>query len=394
MKGNVVIPTYNEKENIEKTISEVTKVLEQVKTSDFGILIVDDSSPDGTADIVKKIIKTNPLVTLHVRTKKEGLGAAYLDGIDFAFRNLGAEAVIQFDGDLSHPPEKLPEFIKKLEQGYDIVIGTRYRKGGSIPSNWGPHRKLLSFCGNLFVKIMFFESRVTDWTAGFKGIKKEMFYSCKDKVKDMSGYTFQAAFTKATIDSGASIIEIPYHFVDRVYGKSKMGMDYFKDMLHFVIKTKIAETLKSRFGKVFIAGGIGMLFQLSTYALIIRDLIVKKNVLNLSQHLNLFGFDVFLPLTIATLLAIELGILATFIINNKWAFNDNSKNNPISLVKGLLKVNMVASGAIVIQLSIVAIGEMIFGSTLLIDLIFQGFGVLIGLIWNFYFYKKFVWRVK
>jgi len=93
MKGNVVIPTYNEKENIEKTISEVTKVLEQVKTSDFGILIVDDSSPDGTADIVKKIIKTNPLVTLHVRTKKEGLGAAYLDGIDFAFRNLGAEGL-------------------------------------------------------------------------------------------------------------------------------------------------------------------------------------------------------------------------------------------------------------------------------------------------------------
>ena len=394
MKGYIVIPTYNEKENIEKTVSEVTKVLATVKSSDFGILIVDDSSPDGTGDIVKQIIENNPLVTLHTRTKKEGLGAAYLDGIDFAFQKLGAEAIIQFDADLSHPPEVLPKFIEKLEQENDLVIGTRYRKGGAIPSNWGPHRKLLSFCGNLFVRIMFMDKRVTDWTAGFKGMRKEMFYKCKDKVKDMSGYTFQASFTKAAVDSGATIVEVPYHFVDRVYGKSKMGMDYIKDMLLFVIKTKLHEILTGRFGKVFIAGGIGMLFQLSSYALIIRNLIIEQNLLNLSENINLFGFDLFLPIIIATLLAIEVGIIATFFINNKWAFNDNSKNDLVPFIKGLVKVNLVASGAILIQLSIVAIGESLFGTKLLTDLIFQGFGVLVGLIWNFYFYKKFVWRVK
>ena len=394
MKGIIVIPTYNEKENIEKTIFEVPKVLDHVKTSNFGILIVDDSSPDGTAEIVKKIIETNSRVTLHIRTKKEGLGAAYLDGIDLAFTKLGADAVIQFDADLSHPPEVLPLFIENLEKGYDLVIGTRYRKGGSIPSNWEPHRKMLSFCGNLFVRIMFVESRVTDWTAGFKGIKKGTFYKCKDNVKDMSGYTFQASFTKSAVDSGASITEVPYHFIDRVYGKSKMGMDYVQDMLLFVIKTRVKEFLVSRFGKVFIAGGVGMLFQLSSYALIIRSLVVEQNILKLPPRVSVFGLDILLPLTLATLIAIEIGIISTFLINNKWAFNDNIKNNPFSLLKGLVKVNMVASGAILIQLSIVAIGEALFGTTLLIDLIFQSFGVLIGLIWNFYFYKKFVWRVK
>ncbi len=393
MKGTIVIPTYNEKENIEKTIFEVTKVLEHVKTSDFGILIVDDSSPDGTGEIVKKIIETNSLVTLHTRTKKEGLGAAYLDGIDFAFQKLGAQAVIQFDADLSHPPEILPYFIEQLEKDFDLVVGTRYRKGGSIPSNWAPHRKLLSFGGNLFVRTMFMDSRVTDWTAGFKGISKEIFYKCKDKVKDMSGYTFQASFTKSAIDSGASVTEIPYHFTDRVFGKSKMGMDYIKDMLYFVIRTRAKEVLESRFGKVFIAGGIGMLFQLSSYALIIRNLVVEKNIFNLATHLNFFGFDIFLPLTLATLIAIEAGIIATFLINNKWAFKDSSKNDLFTILKGIIKVNIVASGAILIQLGIVAIAESLFGSTLFIDLIFQAFGVLIGLIWNFYFYKKFVWRV-
>jgi dolichol-phosphate mannosyltransferase len=394
MKGHIVIPTYNEKENIEKTIYEVTKVLETVKTSDFGILIVDDSSPDGTGELVKQIIETNPFVTLHTRAKKEGLGAAYLDGIDFAFQKLGAQAIIQFDGDLSHPPEVLPLFIKQLENDIDLVIGTRYRKGGSIPSNWAPHRKLLSFCGNLFVRIMFMEPRVTDWTAGLKGIKKGMFYKCRDKVKDMSGYTFQASFTKAALDSGASVSEIPYHFVDRVYGKSKMGMDYVQDMLKFVFKTRINQTLAGRFGKVFMAGGIGTIFQLSSYAFLIRNLVVSQNIFNLVEHINVLGFDIFLPLAVATLLAIEVGIIATFYINNKWAFKDNSKDDLFSLVKGIIKVNLVASGAIVIQLGIVAIGESIFGTTLFIDLIFQSFGVLVGLIWNFYFYKKFVWRVN
>jgi len=394
MKGIIVIPTYNEKENIEKTIFEVTKVLDKVKTSDFGILIVDDSSPDGTGEVVKKIIETNPRVTLHTRSKKEGLGAAYLDGIDFAFKKLGAEAIIQFDADLSHPPEVLPLFIKQLENDIDLVIGTRYRKGGSIPSNWAPHRKLLSFGGNLFVRIMFMDSRVTDWTAGFKGIKKEIFYKCKDKVKDMSGYTFQASFTKSVIDSGASVTEVPYHFVDRVYGKSKMGVDYIKDMFKFVVKMKITDVLKSRFGKVFVAGGIGMSIQLSSYALVIRTLIVEKHIFNLPSHIYIFGFDIFLPLTLATLIAIEFGIITTFFINNKWAFKENSKNNLFSLFKGIIKVNTVASGAIVIQLGIVAVGESLFGTTLFIDLIFQSFGVLVGLIWNFYFYKKFVWRAK
>jgi len=210
----------------------------------------------------------------------------------------------------------------------------------------------------------------------------------------MNGYIFQCSFTKAAIDSGATVTEVPYKFVDRVYGKSKMGADYIKDMLSFVVKTRFKELVGGRFIKVFAAGGLGALMQLSLYALFIRELFVTQNILGLAEKVDFGAIHLLPPVNIATFIAIECGIITSFLVNNFWAFNDHKKVNVLDIFKGLVKVNIVASGAIIIQLLIVALGIFFFGTTLFIDLIFQGFGILVGLIWNYYFYKKFVWRVK
>jgi len=150
----VIIPaTYNEKGNIERLITILeTEVFPKLKNHDMYILVADDNSPDGTADEVKKLMKkwANIGISSGIRN---GLGAAYIRGMTYAVEKLGADVMFEIDADLQHDPHKIPEFIKKIEQGYDMVIGNRYSDGGSIPENWPLIRKIFSIAANLFVKL-------------------------------------------------------------------------------------------------------------------------------------------------------------------------------------------------------------------------------------------------
>src|SRR5258706_11100904 len=175
MKIVIVPATYNEKDNIEKFITVLEEeVFPKIKDHEIHILVADDNSPDGTGDIVKRLMKKYKNLGIN-QGEKLGLGAAYVRTMGEAIDKMGADAVISIDADFQHDLNKIPEFVKKLEEGYDMVIGTRYSNGGSIPENWPPQRKMFSIVANLFVRSVFMKFSIHDWTGGFRGISKKVF---------------------------------------------------------------------------------------------------------------------------------------------------------------------------------------------------------------------------
>jgi dolichol-phosphate mannosyltransferase len=376
MRFFVIIPTYNEKENIDLTLNKLLDVFTRIQNHDMNILVTDANSPDGTADIVKNIQPKYPNIHLIVEKAKRGIGAAYSDAMEYAFSKLNADAVITFDADLSHDANIIPDMVKKAEEGLKYVAGSRYKKGGGIPPEWALHRKILSYCGNFFARTLYFHTGLTDFTSGFKLISKEVFDEVKDRFK-----------------SGFKVYEIPYKFKDRTLGKSKMTSEYFFNAFKFLIKLRINDFMNSRFGKVFIAGGTGAVSQFIVYYLF-HDLIEISDVLSLPISIRIVGFEIFPRYLISQFLSIEFGLTVSFLVNNLWAFSDNRLQG-FKLFRGYVKNHFVVSGGILIQLVIGQVLAALFGvEYVILKYIYQGVGILFGLIWNFYFYKKFVWKVK
>src|SRR5579859_1165248 len=164
----VIMPTYNEAENVKKMIPLLEKdVFPKVKNHTMHLLVVDDKSPDGTGKEVEKYMKEYKNVHL-LSGEKNGLGAAYVRGMKYAMDTMKADAVIEFDADFQHDPEDIPHLISAMDEGYDYVIGSRYIKGGAIPDNWGMDRKIKSRLGGIFAQIMFLMPNIHDLTAGYK----------------------------------------------------------------------------------------------------------------------------------------------------------------------------------------------------------------------------------
>lgn len=249
MKAVVLIPTFNEKDNILRLLNSLRKVLKEIKGWNFAILVVDDNSPDGTAEAVRLQTKKSKNIHLLLRRKKAGLGVAYLAGMKRAFDNLRADLVLVMDADLSHGPGYIPNFLKEVEKGADFVVGSRYIKGGAIAKKWALHRKFLSIFGNIIVSLMLGKNNLTDWTSGFRAIKKEVYrkvrpYMSKDKA-EFRGYTFNISFAYHTILEGFKASEVPIQFVDRTSGKSKLGMEYLLHTPIFLFKTRLKRLIKA-----------------------------------------------------------------------------------------------------------------------------------------------------
>ena len=215
MRVLVVIPTYNEAENIEAILRAVRGALPCA-----GILVVDDGSPDGTADLVEKA--AGELGEVHVlrRHGKSGLGSAYRAGFRWGLE-AGYDACVEMDADFSHDPAVLPSLVTRLEEGYELVIGSRYVPGGKIP-NWSWYRHLLSWGGNRYADIVL-GLGVADSTAGFRVYAASVLRRIElDRVR-ADGYGFQIEMTYRTRQLGGRISEVPISFVDRVAGESKMS---------------------------------------------------------------------------------------------------------------------------------------------------------------------------
>jgi len=228
----VIIPTYNEKENIEAIIR---KVISLPKT--FDILIIDDGSPDGTAEIVKKLqTEFSNRVHLLERAGKLGLGTAYLFGFDWALKH-NYDYIFEMDADFSHNPEDLLRLREALtEKGGDMSIGSRYTKGGQV-DDWPMFRKLISFGASLYVNAILWMG-IHDPTAGFVGYKRKVLESIDLNKIHSKGYAFQIEMKYATWKMKFKIIEVPIRFTDRQLGVSKMNSNIFNEAILGVLKMK------------------------------------------------------------------------------------------------------------------------------------------------------------
>jgi dolichol-phosphate mannosyltransferase len=231
-KAVIVIPTYNERENIIELITTIHSAVKDVKDYEVKMLFVDDSSPDGTGELIAAIAKHDDAVKLLSRNSKEGLGKAYVAGFKYAINNMYAEVVFEMDADLSHDPALIPLFLEEINDGSDFVIGSRYINGGSIPEKWTTFRKLNSKVANIFARYVAGLSDVRDCTSGYRAIHTAILKRLNLNALGAKGYAFQMNLLYACLLNGARVSEIPLKFVDRVNGKSKLR---FVDIQEFVV---------------------------------------------------------------------------------------------------------------------------------------------------------------
>jgi dolichol-phosphate mannosyltransferase len=215
MRPLVIIPTYNEAENIERILRRIADSLPSA-----GVLVVDDGSPDGTGDLVKSVAAELPDVHLLTRAAKSGLGSAYRAGFEWGLQR-DYDALIEMDADFSHDPAALPALLAPLEEGFDLSIGSRYIKGGAIP-NWARHRHMLSEGGNRYASVVL-GLGVADSTAGFRAYSAAIMRQLDLHLIRAEGYGFQIEMTYRAKQHGAKIVEVPITFVDRAAGVSKMS---------------------------------------------------------------------------------------------------------------------------------------------------------------------------
>ena len=240
-KSVVIIPTYNEKENIEAIIRAVMALEDK-----FDILVIEDGSPDGTADIVKRLMAGDFKGRLHIieRTGKLGLGTAYITGFKWAIEQK-YDFIFEMDADFSHDPKDVPRLLKEVrDNGYDVAIGSRYITGVNVV-NWPMGRVLMSYYASKYVQCVT-GIPVHDTTAGFKCYRRKVLETIDLDAIRFKGYAFQIEMKFTAYKLGFKIKEIPVIFVNRELGTSKMSGGIFGEALFGVIKLRLA----SMFGKI------------------------------------------------------------------------------------------------------------------------------------------------
>ena len=238
----VVLPTYNERENVEPMAAAILAALPEAR-----LLIVDDSSPDGTGTMADTLATSEPRVQVLHRPAKEGLGVAYRDGFRWALERDDVRAVVQMDADFSHDPQDLPRLLSPLMADADLVLGTRYVTGGGTVG-WPLHRQLISRAGTLFARMVLLLP-YHDLTGGFKAWRRELLEAIRLREANASGYGFQVETTWWAHRRGARIREIPIIFRERAAGRSKMTGSIVREALVLVLRLRmqaIGDTLRGR----------------------------------------------------------------------------------------------------------------------------------------------------
>lgn len=370
----VILPTYNERENIAPLIKQLQAEFQHITNYRMSILVVDDNSPDGTQTVVRQLQKQYKNVYL-LTGDREGLGKAYLRGMDYAIARLKANIMFEMDADHSHDPKVIPKFLNQIDQGYDLVIGSRYIKGGSIPANWGLHRKIFSIFGNLLVRTLLFHFSHHEWTSGYRAIRVPLYQKIKHQLTEFKSYTFQVAFLHKSFLAGAEITEIPIHFTDRLLGRSKIPVpEYITNLLLYLIRQLFLNP--PQFFKFLTVGGIGFMVQFIIFRLF-------------------RGAD--LRPSLATALSAEVAIVSNFIWNNLWTFAERKITATGQMISKFIQFNVTSLGSLVIQAIISEIGTRTLGIRHLAfgintDDIYLMIGILVGLFWNYTMYKLVIWR--
>lgn len=324
MKIVVILPTYNERENIVLMVRALQEQFAAIP-HDMHILVVDDNSPDGTADVVRAESPAWP--NLHMITgMKQGLGAAYIRGMKHAIGQLKADAVMEMDADFSHKPGDVPRLIAALDEGADFVIGSRYVPGGKIPDDWSFLRKMNSKWGNVFARYVAGMYKVMDCTAGFRAIRASVIRQIDLDALKVKGYAFQISLLYEATLNHAKVKEVPVEFVDRTRGETKLGLS---DIVEFMLNAWWIRFERSKtFLKFAVVGASGVAVNLVSFTAFLQ--------MGMSKYL-------------ASPVAIEVSIITNFLFNNYWTFSKRDMNDKVH-IRGL-KFNMVSFVALGVSYS-------------------------------------------
>src|SRR3989338_1068449 len=345
MKIAHIIPTYNEKDNIGLMIGTIFRIGRKYRSWQNYVIVVDDQSPDGTSSIVKKYQQKNKNIFLLLK-KKEGLGRALVTGYQFAVNKVKADVVIPNDADFQWDPEDYPKLVKKIGQGFDVVVASRHIPGGKVVG-WNWFRKLNHDISNsLLAWLVAGVHEVKDHAGNFKAIRVK---NCLEKVPLIkmknAGFSFQLHILYELSKTGAKFTEVPVLFRERRYGQSKIGFNryYLRDIVEY-IKSSIAIRLErsNRFFKYGLVGIIGLVIQT-----IVSKLLISANLMP--------------PLAVSV--GAECAIISNFLMNNFWTFKTHVISGVSEMFTKFIQFNAASIGAVIIQGGFVWAGTFIFGKS-------------------------------
>lgn len=392
MKVVIVIPTYNEKENIEETLKGLEAEIKKVPRHQVEILVFDSNSPDGTAELVKKLAEKHPNIHVGQEREKSGLGGAYIQAMKYAMEQMKADVVFEYDADGSHLPKYILPMIKELEKGADVVVGSRYIPGGKMPDDWGFNRKLVSYLGNFIARAVLFTPQYHDMTSGFRGTKTKYLKQVDLDSLLSKQFAYKLHVYYALHKLGAKIVEYPIEFVDRSKGKSKFPRNNIRDSLRVVFTLRLRES--QQFIKFGIVGFIGFIVN-AVGIEVLRSLPAI-------EHLAA-GFSQFKGVAVLGLLAApaswsgaggaELAIISNFSLNNIWTFKEKKITHPLKLALKFVQFNLTSIGAVVIQFAAVGGATLSFGDTRMVRQV-AFFLALVFLIvpYNYLMYTRIIWH--
>jgi dolichol-phosphate mannosyltransferase len=398
----VVIPTYNEAESIGEMIDVLCgKIFPGIKTHNCQLLVVDDTSPDGTWKIVEQKAKRYKNLHLLLNKTKAGIGAAYVKGFRHAMSKLGADVVIEFDGDFQHPPATVPKLLEKIDAGYDYVLGSRNIKGGSIPKSWGFRRMFFSKVGGGLVArfILFFPGKnffkITDPTTGLKASRVKGFVErlpLDNLISKSFGYKLEFLYRMTKLN--AKVAEIPLKFGLREKGESKITSQTAKEIFLTIIKLRLSDPATKKFLKFAIVGFIGFVVNAVTLELF-RASELTAQLASYFEGVN--GNPVIALFTSQSgwsgALAAEMAIISNFILNNFWTFAEDKITTPFKFFWKFLQFNLTSFGAVIIQFVVIGLATAVFGDTALVrQLALVGSIAFLIIPYNWLMYNLVIWK--
>lgn len=364
------MPTYNEVKNMPLMIQALfEEEFPKIKGAEMHLLVVDDNSPDGTGEIVRENEKKYSNIHL-LSGEKQGLGWAYVRGMKYAMEKLNADAILEMDADFQHPPRFVKPMIEAYLAGAEYVIGSRYIPGGSVPHEWAISRKVVSYLGNLFIKLVLLKPKLHDLTTGFRLVKVKGVLDKidLDHLMELNRFAYKVDLLYQSVKNAKKTVEVPLQFAPRTQEKSKFNP---KEMLAtFKVAIILGIRDKIRFIKFGIVGFTGFL--------------INFLFLRLFRSLGLSE-------TLSWLFSTELSIINNFTWNNLWTFREESIKGVKETMVKFLQFNLTSGGALLIQSIFGPLGVSIVGKQY--DIFVLAFVVIFMVVpFNYVMYNLFIWK--
>lgn len=366
----IVMPTYKEAENIGLMIPQLFDVeFPKIEGVEMHLLVVDDSSPDGTAGVVQKFQDKYKYLHL-LEEDRRGLGWAYVRGFRYAVDKLGADAVMEMDGDFQHPPRFVKPMVEAYKDGADYVIGSRYVKGGSVPKEWALFRKFVSYFGNLFIRIVLLKPKLHDLTTGFRltRVRGVLDKIDLEHVMELERFSHKVDLFYQSVKNAKKVVEVPLEFAARTKEISKFNPKEMISTFRVAIILGIKD--KQKFIRFGIVGFLGF----------VVNFLALRLFRKMGWHETLVWF-----------FATELAIINNFVLNNVWTFSEKKIAGAKNIVLKFMQFNLTSAGALLIQSVLGPIGTKLLGVKYDI-FVLAAIILFIVLPYNYIMYNLVIWK--